>query len=278
MPVHLTKDEVLDRVRELPAFPRVVSDLLATLDDEQASMGALVHHVERDPVITARIVSLASAASSGRATGGRRDVQSALSMIGLARVKEIVLAISLAEFNKKSRMSAYFWEHSVAVGVCAQELGRYTHVSLDYALVAGLLHDIGQLWMARFYPREFEELRSALTACGQGVIALEREYFGLDHCAIGQLLARHWQLPESVVAAIYHHHAPDTGLAEDLVAVTHVAEVLANALDLTRRDGNQVAALSAAACQRLGIDWQQDLNSLFGKIEGRTEYACQAFR
>lgn len=275
MPIRLTEDEIIERVRYLPAFPRVVTDLLDTLDDEQSTMGALAQHVERDPVITARVVSQASSASSGRNV---RDVHTAVSMIGLSKVREIVLAVSLAEFNHNSRMSTYFWEHSVAVGVCAQELGRYANVSLDYALVAGLVHDIGQLWMARFYPLEFQMVRTVVNTASQGINEVESHYFGMDHCTLGRILTRHWQLPESVVAAVYHHHEPESGLAEDLVAVTHVAEVLSNALDLTRREGNLVNYLSEAACAKLGLDWNQDLNYLFGKIEARSEFACRAFR
>lgn len=278
MPIHLSENEIIERARQLPAFPRVVSDLLETLDDDQSTMGALAQHVERDPVITARVVSLANSASSGRARSNPRDVHTAVSLIGLSRVREIVLAVSLAEFNKNSHMSSYFWEHSVAVGICAQEIGRFTHVSLDYALVAGLVHDIGQLWLARFYPLEFQMVRTALNTGSQCVNELETHYFGMNHCEVGQLLARHWQLPDAVVAAVKHHHEPDEGLDEDLVAVIHVAEVLSNALDLTGREGNMVGYLSGAACDKLGIDWSQDLNYLFGKIEARTEYACSTFR
>jgi HD-like signal output (HDOD) protein len=278
MALHLSDDEILERSRNLPAFPKVVGELLDSLDDEQATIGTLVHHVERDPVITAHVVSLASQASSGRTLNIVRDVRTALSMIGLSHVREIVMAVSLAEFNRDSRMSSYFWEHSVAVGVCAQELGRFTHVSLDYALVAGLLHDIGQLWMARFYPLEFKMVRMATATDRHSVIDVEQHYFGTDHCAIGRLLAAHWQLPESVVEAVALHHDPDEGLDESLVVVTHVAEVLSNALDLTQREGNLVAGLSEKACDRLGLDWSQDLNYLFGKIEARVEYACRVFR
>lgn len=279
MALQLTREEIIERAVRLPAFPRVVTDILATLDDENATIGTLVQHVERDPVITARVVSLANSAALHAYPGASiRDVGTATSMIGISRVREIVLAVSLAEFARDSRVSSYYWEHSVAVGVCAQELAKHTQVSLDYAMVAGLLHDIGQLWMAKFYPREFQLVRTAVS-CGTACINdVESEYFGLDHCQIGQALAEYWNLPPSVAAAIFHHHLPDAGLSEKLVAVTHVAEVLSNALDLTRREENQVSGLSAAACAAIGIDWSQDLRALFGTIEARSEYACAVFR
>lgn len=279
MGLQLSERDVVDRALGLPAFPRVVNDILATLEDDNATLGALARHIECDPVITARIVAVAHAAALGGRGGGEpRNVRMAISLIGMSRVREIVLAVSMAEFARQSGVSSYFWEHSVAVAIAAQELGRFTQVAAGYALVAGLLHDIGQLWMARFQPLEFQMVRQAHAAGRQSIELVERAYFGLDHCAIGGLLAERWGLPAPVVAAIRHHHAPSPALAEKLVDVIHVAEVLANALDLTVRDDNQVVSLSDAACAAIGLDWSRDLGPLFGRIEARSAYACKVFR
>mgnify|MGYP000860284119 CR=1 FL=1 len=207
MALLLTDQEIIERSKSMPAFPKVVTDILATLDDDGANLGSLVNHVERDPVITARILSIAnSAAMAGHAGSSVNDVRKAVSLIGLAKIREITLAVSLAEFAHGCRMASYFWEHSVAVGICAMELGRFTHHSSEYALVAGLLHDIGQLWMAHFYPLEFQMVRSAISNGSEGINEIERRYFGVDHCHIGRQLAIHWGLPQAVVDAIYFHH------------------------------------------------------------------------
>lgn len=279
MPIQLSESEINERSINLPAFPRVVNDILATLEDENATLGALVRYVERDPVITARVVSIANSASLGGRHGKQlRDVSMAVSLIGLSRVREIVVAVSLADFAQKSQMSSYFWEHSVAVAITAQELGRFTHIAPDYALVAGLLHDIGQLWMARFYPLEFQIVRSTVDCSERGIIEVEQQHFGMDHCDVGAILATRWGLPATVVSAIRAHHDPSQVLSEKLADLIHVAEVFSNALDLTGRAENQVAALSEGACAAIGFDWTQDINALFGRIEARTEHACRVFR
>ena len=280
MGLQITEQVVIERATLMPAFPKVVTDILATIDDDGATLGSLVHHVEHDPVITARVLSIANAAMQGGRTGSDvHDVRNAISRIGLTRLRDIALAVSLAEFAHGCRMGAYFWEHSVAVGICALELRRFCHKGNDYALVGGLLHDIGQLWMAHFHPAEFQKVRSAVSAGDHSIIQVEQQHFGVDHCFIGQILARHWGLPASVVDAIYYHHEPEAGLdGDELVAIIHVAEVFSNALDLTGRDGNMVPGVSEAACQRLGIDWSQDLSPLLGRIEARAKYASSVFR
>lgn len=278
MPLHLSESEIVDRAALLPAFPSVVNDILQTLDDDNATLGALIHLVERDPVITARVLSIANAAAmAGRTQRDVRDMQVAVSLIGLSKVRETVLGVSLANFSSESRMGRHFWEHSVAVGVAAQELARLGRISTDYALVCGLLHDIGQLWMARCYPLEFQMVRLSLSLEPTlDILEAERKHFGIDHCAIGRLLATAWHLPTSVVAAIQHHHDAHPP-ADKLVAATHVGEVLANALDLSRQDEARVVNLSESACDLLGIDWNDDLNYLFGKIEARARYLARIF-
>lgn len=279
MGIQLSEAEVIKRAIRLPAFPRVVNDILKTLDDENATLGALVRFVETDPVITARILSVANSAALGaRRSGQLRNVQMAISLIGLGRVREIALAVSLAVFAQQSQMSAHYWEHSVAVAITAQELGRYTRTSPDYALVAGLLHDIGQLWMARFYPLEFQMARTALNVGKHNIIEVEQHYFGIDHCTIGAILASQWRLPAQVIAAVRHHHDPRPALDNKLVDLIHVAEVFANALDLTERQDNQVTTLCEEACTAIGLNWEENLGFLFGKIEARTENACRIFR
>jgi putative nucleotidyltransferase with HDIG domain len=278
MPLHLKESEIVERSALLPAFPGIVNDILETLDDDNATIGALIQLVGRDPVITARVLSIANAAAmAGRNQRDVRDMQVAVSLIGLAKLREIVLAVSIAEFSRESRMGHYFWEHSVAVGIAAQELARIGHCSPDFALVCGLLHDIGQLWMARCYPLEFQMVRMSMERAPEmDILDAERNHFGIDHCAIGRLLAMAWRLPVSVVAAIQHHHDAHPP-ADKLVAATHVAEAVANALDLSRHDQARVSILSAASCDLLGIDWKDDLNYLFGKIEARSRYLARIF-
>lgn len=278
----LTKAHVIELAESLPAFPQVVTDILGVLDNDHACLRKLAGHVERDPVITAKIFAqVNSAAARTRTESPPRDVYTAISLIGLTNVRKIVLAHSTVSFLKdlpRNAQSSHFWEHSVAVGICAQELACNCAVSSDYALVAGLLHDVGQLWMACFYPEELQRVHNATIGRKISTIEAERAQFsGLDHTDIGATLAAHWGLPSTVTAAIQYHHAPDQALPNTLVAITHVAETISNALDLTKREDNQVSILSELACEQLAIDWEEDMSRLFGEIEARTEYACASF-
>lgn len=279
----LTRAEVLSQTAGLPAFPAVVNKILSSLDDPEANLNVLADLIGYDPLITARVLSFANrAADRTRNIASVNDIYTATSLIGMGHVREIVLVSSLGQFVNDKAMgqlpSAYWW-HSVAVAVCAQELALHikTPVVSDLALIAGLLHDVGQLWLYRFYPAAFEQARAFSVDKNIGIDAAEREIFGIDHGEIGAWLAEYWGLPSGIATAIRYHHQPDAALDDLIVPVVSIAEVLANALDLAGRSKNRVTQISSAACKALGLVFDADIQSLFGRIEARSKYANALF-
>jgi putative nucleotidyltransferase with HDIG domain len=274
---------VIQKAVELPGFPRIVSAILDTIDDPDANFNILTHLIEHDPVIAARVLAVANAAAERtRRPSAIRDIYAAASMIGIGRVRSVALIGSCVDFFDKigaPDQAATFWQHSVAVGICAEEIALHMDhpISASAALIAGLLHDIGQLWLYRFDRLGFRSAWQGALTHGKGIDITEREQFGVDHTVVGAWLAEHWGLPPSLVAAIRGHHHGDSLLDEPLVAVTHVAEVLSNALDLTGRKENRVTQLSATACNQLGLAWDEHSRQLFGRIDARSRHANTFF-
>ncbi len=281
-----TRDSVIQLSRSLPSFPAVIAEILSTLDDPDASIHTLVGSINRDPIISARILSVANtAAVRGRRESAVSDIATATSLIGLSRVRHITLISSLSTFGgcaARIGLPVTFWQHSVAMGVCCEEIAQHiaAPVAPSLALVAGLLHDIGQLWLHHFNALTMRNCWLDAKVRSMGIEMMEREHFGVDHCTVGAWLVEHWKLPASVVAAIGYHHDPDsesTTTLAPLVPLVHVAEVLSNALDLTGRTENQVARISSKACSQLGLIWNEDIRLLFGRIESRSSHANAFF-
>ena len=270
------------RNRDLPAFPKVIEKILSALDDPDASINLLVDYVEHDPVITGLVLSLANRAGNTRGGGAVHDVFTAISLVGLARVREITEVVSVASFMKgwvPANAQHQFWVHSMAVAACGVELVNSTlvDVSVDTALVAGLMHNVGQLWLQRFHAAEFEGAMRQSRDGGVDISAAEREWFGVDHGVIGAWLAHSWGVPAGIVSAVQFHHVPDARPDEPLVAVVHVAEVLCNALDLTGSGTSRVTSISPSAFQKMGLDRETDATRLFGRIEARSRFSRALF-
>lgn len=275
----VTEQRVLASRDALPAFPNVVLQILQTLEDPDTSLTLLSRQVETDPVVAAQVLSLCNrAADGGSSRWPVHDVFTALSLVGLAKVRNLALTIKLASFMQEFAPPAalkYYWTHSLACAVCGVEIAHYTHatVGVDASLIACLLHDIGQLWLQRF---EFAGLQTALHDAenrGVEIDITEREVFGVDHAIIGGWLARAWGLGDSICKGIIYHHAPKDGLSEPLVAVVHVSEVVNHALNLSHADKSHVRWISQNCCALLGLDWAEDAQGLFGRIEARSRHA-----
>lgn len=278
MATTLTKETVQAGRSLLPAFPRVVDELLSTLDDPDANLNLLVRHIGRDPVLAGRVFEQAnSAAMRGRRDARTTELYTAVSLIGLARLRQTTICSSLSNFLG-GHLPPSFWEHSATTGICAQFLAQQVHRSADAALIAGLLHDVGQLLMYRLDRDGFVGLLKQAEAGEMRIEVLEREYFGVDHGQAGAWLAEGWGLPQSVCEAIRWHHAPDPAIAEPLVPIVHVAEVLSNALDPTGTGCTHVYDISARCCEALGLTWDESATALFGHVDAVSRFATLLFR
>lgn len=280
----VTQDEVIALTSGLPSFPRIVTEILASLDDPECNFNELSDYIAHDPVIAARVLSAANRAGNQGACRTQRitDVYTAASLIGMSHVRQISLLSSIGQFAEiaaEECMPATYWTHSVAVGVCAEELAMHVAapIEAETALIAGLLHDVGQLWLFRFRAEAFAVARERAFCSGVGIESAEREQFDVDHAQIGAWLAEHWKLPPDIVAAIKDHHKAFPTTKIPLAPLVGIAEVLASALDLGGRKENKVTSISNSACQSLGLVFNKEIQPLLGRIEARSQHANRIF-
>jgi putative nucleotidyltransferase with HDIG domain len=276
--VQLTRDQVCSLNNALPAFPRVVEQIMETLEDPNSGLEELAACIEHDPAIVGHVMALANRANALRDGGPVNDVFTAISLVGLARVREVAMLVSTGNFLKgwaPTQDLQEFWGHCIAVAVCGVELAHNSEaeIGVDRSLLAGLLHDVGQLWLLRFKAQDYAQVKAVALAQGMDIDDAERQHFGVDHGEIGGWLAESWGLSPGIVRAIVHHHAPDAWVgAEPLVAVVHLSEVLCSALDLTANSAHRVKSVSTASCKVLGLTWGPESHTLFGRIEARSKH------
>lgn len=254
--------------RALPPFPDVIVKLLGLLRHEQASMDLIGRTVRNDPVLSGHVLSLANHVRRLRAQSDLVDPQAAAALIGLNRVRHIIVTAGLNRFIARGVGGNFFFRHSFAVAIAAQELAALCGLPSDEAYVAGILHDVGQLCFHVIDGPAFEQ---AYTAAGVEGRLLEREaeIFGLDHCQIGERLAQHWNLPEEVVSAIRTHHE-EAGATSPLQAVVCLGETLARALDIPSSPLNRVESVNADALALLQLSWDDPaMLDCFGRCRAR---------
>lgn len=279
----VTRDAVIELSQRMPSFPRVVADIVATVDDPDGSLNVLVQTINHDPLIAARVLAAANKASERvRREAIISDTYAATALVGMSRVREIALISCVNGFLQLLGSDARYhqlWLHSIAVGVAAQELALYTErtVSVESALIAGLLHNIGQYWFYAYAAGDYRECMQAAIDEAVPLEVMERQRFGIDHAMAGAWLLEHWQLPAPICDAVNGHRAPDSHHGNLLVPLVHVAEVVSDALDLAGSHESRVTHVSATACRALGLVWDGHVHALFGRIEARSRHANAFF-
>jgi signal transduction histidine kinase len=119
----------------------------------------------------------------------------------------------------------------------------------EEAFVAGLLHDIGLVFLIHHFPDDY---KAVIKSAGkhQSAIDAEKAVLGISHAEIGKMLAEKWNFPPNLCDAIgYHHQVPDR---IDKVELMHLVQLgrLINKPLLEERPGNferRLAALSRLA-------------------------------
>jgi putative nucleotidyltransferase with HDIG domain len=174
-------------------------------------------------------------------------------------VRTLVLAAALTGGSPKSQRSWFdeqiFWKHSLAVGLAAKALAASAGLNPDHAFTAGLLHDIGRLVLVTCFPDHYRTVVENRAKSDDFLVAREREELGFDHADVGAALAKRWKFSPEVSEAVRAHHQPWRPDALPLVALIHVADVTAHALDLAGEADAMVPPLDGAAWNRLGVGW-----------------------
>lgn len=273
----IAQDELLTALRDLPALPSVVLELIESLGHEDLSAAQLAGKISQDLALAAKTLRLANSSFYGR---GRQvgSVAEAIGVLGLRTVRSVVTAAGLAgSFPRHPGFDHdAFWRHSIASALCAQALASERGcVGAELAFTVGLLHDIGRLALASAFAPAYVEVEQWRREKDCPVAEAERAVLGVDHAEVGGLIARHWNFPPAIVDAIREHHAPPVTAGLTLTGIAHVADAIAHALGLAGDPDEAVPALNPPVWDARGLDDAACMR-VFAHTEAQFEAVCEA--
>ncbi len=205
VPSGVLKTKALRKLRDLPPFSPILNRLMATLAGDNVSFAKLGDLIEKDTLVAGNILHLVNSALYAR-RGTVNSVRHALSLMGVDKVRNAVLGMSLARMWSKiavprSWSMGRFDTHSAAVAILSDLLAQRLPVEYpEGAFVAGLLHDLGQLLIAAALPDEFERIDNS------DRIECERRILGFTHAELSAEALAVWNLPEEIQIAVRDHH------------------------------------------------------------------------
>ena len=219
----------LSQTGALPTLPAAASAALGMARDPEADVDKLCRVVQTDVGLSARVLRVANSAALGRRNPARK-LQEAVITIGLRKTCDILVAACAKRLYEGSAARAEeLWNHSLAVGVAAEELARVTRrVEVGCAFLPGLFHDVGRVAFLLADATAAEVIEGLVTNGEVGKSYFEREWYGFDHAEAGAILAEDWGLALELCDAIRWHHDPtEAGAARELATVLNAADALA---------------------------------------------------
>lgn len=248
-------EAIIQQVGELPPLPQAAQKALQIIRNPKSSMADVANVLVMDQVMASLVLRWVNSAYYGLASPVT-TVQQAVVYLGQNTIQSLVLAASVATFLDRP-VPGYglergeLWKHSIGVAAGARLIAAKSGLkNPEEAYHAGLLCDIGKL--------AFEVLLRNINLDGtnwqgRSFIEFEMHTFGIDHAILGAELARRWNLPEELLAAITHHHHPSqAGEHVRLASTIHIADSVMMMLGVgIGKDGLQYS-LDPAAFQLLG--------------------------
>lgn len=253
----LAKD-LQDSRFELPAFPEAVLRVQRALQSPDTSAGDIVAILSSDPGLAARVLRIANSAAFKPASGEITDLRNAVSRLGFNMVRTVAIEFAMRQLRRRDVKSPAaraelesISEDSLKVASISYVIAKhYTRVNSDQALLTGLLHGLGRLYIVM----RAEEMED-------GSRVNLREVADSWQATIGKAILESWGLPEALQHAVEHQddrngnhrqHEEAEGSGE-AAAGTSLTDVLVAAKVLVSERGG------AEACTVPALGW---LNAL----------------
>jgi HD-like signal output (HDOD) protein len=206
---------------ELPGFPEVALRLQELLADDSVNSDAVVRLVGAEPMLAARVVSIANSAALNPAGAQVADLRTAVARLGFDVLRAAAVSFAVAqlarrqEFRHVESQMNLLWLDSVAMASTCSVIARYCgRVSTDKALFAGLVAGVGRIYILTRASQHPELLRDPGT-----YQAIQEQW----HVSIARVLLESWHVAEEVVEAVQgwprrNHEAKGTGTLADVLA------------------------------------------------------------
>jgi len=242
----------------LPSMPDIFLQVKKIVDDPKSNIGNIAKVITRDPSLTARILKVANNAMY-RGNNEITNLQLAISRMGLQLVRTLVTSHAITQlFNQPKGLLKPFFsnlqEHSTEVSAHAYAIAKYYgNINPDDALLAGLVHNIGYLPMAKCIENIPEAAEDP---------TLLIEVMGKIHTQVGEMILNSWSFPQHIIdAAVHYVEQFRTGAATldltDIVIIAGLNTYRGTEHPCTLPDWSQYPAF-----QKIGIKTPDELDKL----------------
>jgi HD-like signal output (HDOD) protein/GGDEF domain-containing protein len=197
--------QFVQRAQQLYSLPAVALRVMELTQDPTVNVRELQRCVASDPALTGKLLKVVNSSLFGLSKScGNLD--QAITLLGIQRLKMLVLGFSLPMHNNSSIQPAVlerYWRHALIKSVAARELAESLwKLPGDEAFVAGLLQDLGLLVLVQDLGDSYVKFLHGVWSAGNDPRDMQTEVLGFDHVQLTARLLEHWKLPSPLLRAI----------------------------------------------------------------------------
>ena len=280
------KQRILKGVRDIPALPQVVTQVVELLNKSSSSSSQIADLISYDPGLTSRILRMVNSSAYG-IPRQVSSIQHSIAMLGYNSVRGLVLGASICQIfstptsgakgkslskNKQGLDLEGFWQHALMTAFFAKHLAEHFKLpEADDIFSAGMLHNIGVLVLHTQDAVSDSVLHNALAKkkiwrYAPQALPIEYSVLAFTHLDLGAELAQRWELPKVMQAVMSRYNRPvltgdETDSAVFAIALAHylLALVIQVDYDFTRINCDQ---LPEALCTFFRLETDEDVQAL----------------
>lgn len=229
---------------EMPVFATSAMRVQKELVKEEPDIGKVEKIISSDQSLTSQVLKLANS-SFYRGLSEILTVKAAIIRLGMQEVGRItLLAASKNQFRSRDKelnvVMKDLWQHSVGVAMASFWMARRAdlHHLIGHAFFAGLLHDVGKLFIVVV----LEDLRRRDKSIDITEELLQEALDSL-HAEQGYQLMKRWNMPESYCLVTHCHHDEKYDASDMILTLVRIADTVCKKIGIgCVADGSLVPA------------------------------------
>ena len=185
---------------DLPGMPDVAMRVRRALENENVSTEQIERIVGAEPVLAGRILQIANSAALNVTGSKVTDLRMAIARSGFAMVRTTAIAYAISQLRNQKELKglekplAALWKRSTLVAAMCRALApRISRTNPDAAMLAGLLHGVGELYILT-RSKQHEKLFNDEAAYR----TIIRDW----HATVATAILENWGLDETIVEAV----------------------------------------------------------------------------
>jgi HD-like signal output (HDOD) protein len=194
----------IENAEHIGSAPNIAIALSNAIDDPSFNSAKASYYINIDPTIAAQVLKVANSAYYSRGFT-INTVAQAVTHLGLDTIKRLVYAIELIGKYKSDHPYTdfnypLFWKNTIAVSMLAEAIAVFSNFpDPDASYLAGLLSNIGLLFMRQYYPYLFKEVLGNCKGSQVSFAKSSDDIWFYDHKFLSYLIGIRWALPDRVI-------------------------------------------------------------------------------